>query len=277
MVRGAPPTLDDASFARLRELVYAQSGIALGPGKRQLCQTRLLRRLRALGLDDFRAYLRRLDDPASGEHGELISAITTNVTAFFREPHHFAWLTATALPALARDAARTRLRVWSAGCATGEEPWSLAMVLDEANLPARWDVKVLASDIDPDALAVAEAGVYAGDRLEAVGAARRAQHFVRGTGAGRSRWQIAPRLRERVRFRQLNLFEPWPMRQRFDVIFCRNVVIYFTPADKRRLVARFVEALAPGGHLVLGHSESLLGDLPGLAPAGKTIYRRTTP
>jgi SAM-dependent methyltransferase len=119
------------------------------------------------------------------------------------------------------------------------------MVLDEANLPARWDVKVLASDIDPDALAVAEAGVYAGDRLEAVGAARRAQHFVRGTGDDADRWRIAPRLRERVRFRQLNLFEPWPMRQRFDLIFCRNVVIYFTPEDKRRLVARFAEALAP--------------------------------
>ncbi|MBP8807226.1 MAG: hypothetical protein KBG48_30360 [Kofleriaceae bacterium] len=277
MSASSAPLLDDGTFARLRALVHARTGIALGPGKRQLCQTRLMRRLRVLGLDSFRDYLRHLDDPHSAEHGELVSAITTNVTAFFREPHHFDWMSTTLVPALQREPERTRLRVWSAGCSTGEEPWSLAMVLDEARLPARWDVKVLATDIDADVLAAADAGIYPDERVRPVSAARRSQYFVRGTGDDTDHWRIAPRLRERVRFRRLNLFETWPMRQRFDLIMCRNVIIYFTPEDKRRLVARFAEALVPGGHLVLGHSESLLGDLPGLVPTGKTIYRRRVP
>jgi chemotaxis protein methyltransferase CheR len=268
------PILDDASFARLRALVRSHTGIALGNDKRQLCQTRLVRRLRALGLTSFTAYLARLDDPGSPEHGELVNAITTNVTAFFREPHHFEWLAARALPALAREPARQRLRVWSAGCSSGEEPWSLAMVLDEARLPGRWDVKVLATDIDTQILATAAAGIYPEARLEQVSAARRKRYLVRAQGPDRGAWQIGPTLHERVRFRALNLFAAWPMKQQFDVIFCRNVIIYFDAESRTRLITRFVENLAPGGHLVLGHSESLLGDVRGLTPAGKTIYRK---
>lgn len=271
------PALDDASFARLQQLVRARTGIALGSSKRQLCQTRLIRRLRVLGLPTFQAYLAQLDDPTAAEHDELVNAITTNVTAFFREPHHFDWLAARCLPALAQEPGRSRLRIWSAGCSSGEEPWTIAMVLDEAQLPARWDVKVLATDIDTQILATAEAGVYPEARTDQVSAARRQRYFTPALGAERGQLRIAPNLRARVRFRALNLFDPWPMKQRFDVIFCRNVIIYFDPENKARLIARFADALAPGGHLVLGHSESLLRDVRGLAPAGKTIYRKAGP
>lgn len=264
------PRLDDRSFARLQAVVRERCGIVLGTNKRQLCQTRLLRRLRLLGLRTFAEYLAVLDDPHAREQDELVNAITTNVTSFYREPHHFEWLAQRALPALARERGRTRLRLWSAGCSSGEEPWTLAMTVAEARLPAGWDVKILGTDIDTQVLATAEAGVYPDARLERVSPARRKQHFVRGSGG----WQVAPQLRAMVRFRELNLFDAWPMSQPFDVIFCRNVIIYFDAEAKHRLVQRFTGALLPGGHLVLGHSESLLREVPGLAAAGKTVYQR---
>lgn len=265
--------LDEAGFARVRELVYQHAGIALGDNKRQLCQTRLVRRLRALDLTDFDSYLALLEDPTSDEHGQLVNAITTNVTAFFREPHHFTWL-AGHLSRLARDERRQRLRVWSAGCSSGEEAWSLAMVVDEGHLPARWDVKILASDIDTQILAAAEEGVYSEQRVEAVSERRRKCYFLRGRGDQRGQWRVGQRLRELVRFRRLNLFDAWPMQQPFDLIVCRNVMIYFDHDARSRLVGRYARALAPGGHLVLGHSESLMHEGHGLVPVEKTIYRR---
>ena len=270
----AIPALDRAAFARLREIVRDRTGIHLGDHKRQLCQTRLARRLRALDLATFEDYLAELERTGSGEPAELINAITTNVTAFFREPHHFELLATRILPELARDATRARLRLWSAGCSSGEEPWSLAMVLDEARLPARWDAKILATDIDTDVLARASEGIYADDRLAQLGAGRRERYFSRGTGARSGQWRIAELLRSRVAFRSLNLFDPWPMRRPFDVIFCRNVIIYFDEPSKQRLVRRFVDALAPGGYLFLGHSESLIHGVRGLEPRGHTCYRK---
>jgi chemotaxis protein methyltransferase CheR len=269
----ATPVLAPEVFGRLRRIVREHTGIDLGEHKRLLCQTRLARRLRALGLSRFEDYLRELDRPGSGEHAELVNAITTNVTAFFREPHHFELLASRVLPGLAADPARTRLRLWSAGCSSGEEPWSMAMVLDEARLPARWDVKILATDIDTDVLARARDGVYTADRLAHVGESRRQRYFSRGGGRSGA-WQIAEPLRERVAFRALNLFAAWPMRRPFDVIFCRNVIIYFDEASKQQLVRRFVDALSPGGYLCLGHSESLLHGVDGLQPCGQTSYRK---
>jgi chemotaxis protein methyltransferase CheR len=275
MLAATVPVLTPEVFARLRKIVRERAGIHLGDHKRQLCQTRLGRRLRALDLASFEAYLSELDRPGSTEHGELINAITTNVTAFFREPHHFELLASTVLPGLVDDPGRTRLRLWSAGCSSGEEPWSLAMVLDEARLPARWDVKVLATDIDTDVLARARRGVYPDDRLAQVSDARRARYFSQ-IPAERGRWRIADALADRVAFRTLNLFAAWPMRQPFDVIFCRNVIIYFDEASKQQLVRRFVDALAPGGYLCLGHSESLLHGVHGLEPCGRTSYRKVS-
>lgn len=267
----AAPLLDDRSFARLQAVVRERCGIVLGANKRQLCQTRLLRRLRLLGLRTFAEYLAVLDDPHAREQDELINAITTNVTSFYREPHHFEWLAQRALPALAHERGRTRLRLWSAGCSSGEEPWTLAMTVAEARLPAGWDVKILGTDIDTQVLATAEAGVYADARLDRLSAARRKQHFVRGAGG----WEVAPHLRAMVRFRELNLFDAWPMSQPFDVIFCRNVIIYFDKDTQRSLFTRIAPLQRPGDVLILGHSESLLQVSDAWTLMGKTIYRKS--
>jgi len=270
------PVLAPAVFTQLRAIVRSRTGIHLGDHKRQLCQTRLARRLRALGLATFEAYLAELDRPGSIEHVELVNAITTNVTAFFREPHHFELISGQVLPALAREPGRARLRLWSAGCSSGEEPWSMAMVLDEARLPAWWDVKILATDIDTDVLARARDGVYGDDRLAQLGVARRSRYFAPAGAARPDHWRISDLLRDRVAFRVLNLFDRWPMQRQFDVIFCRNVIIYFDETSRQQLVRRFAEALAPGGYLCLGHSESLFHTVSGLESCGRTSYRKVS-
>jgi chemotaxis protein methyltransferase CheR len=266
--------LTEREFRRVRDLVREHTGIQLGDNKRQLCQTRLVRRLRALGLRSFRDYLAVLEDPDAAEHGELVNAITTNVTSFFREPHHFELLARQVLP---RFIGGGRLRVWSAGCSSGEEPWCLAMVLHEV-LPeaARKDARILATDIDTDVLARAEAGVYADDRVEPVSVVRRQRYLAKGTGANAGNWRIKDELRSSVVFRRLNLMDQaWPMKGPFDVIFCRNVIIYFDADDKQRLLRRYQSLLAPGGYLFLGHSESLVQGVTGLAPCDQTVYRKT--
>ncbi len=260
--------LGTREFRRICELVRERAGIQLGEAKRQLCQTRLMRRLRALGLRDFAEYVALLDDEHSPEHTELLNAITTNVTAFFREPHHFELL-AQLLPGIAKQ--HRRIRVWSAGCSSGEEPWSIAMIVREAlGACTGLDVKILATDIDTNVLAHASAGVYTRDHLEPVGPARRQRFFTPdGTTA-----RVTDDLRSLVTFKQLNLFAAWPMRGPFDVIFCRNVIIYFDTESKARLLRRYHDLLAPDGHLMLGHSESITGGVAGFRLRGRTAYQR---
>jgi chemotaxis protein methyltransferase CheR len=275
---GTPTTglhpLGDREFKRICALIRERAGIELGESKRPMCQTRLIRRLRALGLSDYSEYVALLDDPSSGEHVELVNALTTNVTAFFREPHHFEMLATELLPPLAGRGARIRL--WSAGCSTGEEPWSLAMVVREVlGGRADLDIKILATDIDTQVLAHARAGVYEDDRVTPVAAPRRKRFFARGTGANRGLWRIADELRGLVTFNQLNLFEAWPMRGAFDVISCRNVIIYFDVPNKVKLLRGFHGKLHPGGHLLLGHSESLTAGVDGFVACGRTAYRKT--
>lgn len=275
---GAPGTIDralgDREFRRICALMRERAGIELGESKRLLCQTRLIRRLRALGLSDYTQYVALLDDPNSDEHVELINALTTNVTSFFRETHHFELLAGEVLPPLARQRGR-RIRLWSAGCSTGEEPWSLAMVVDEV-LGGRsdLDVKILATDIDTQVLAKARAGIYADEQVAPVSTARRQRYLARGTGPNRGLWRIRDELRGLVRFNPLNLFEPWPMRGPFDVILCRNVIIYFDVPNKLLLLRGFHDKLAAGGHLLLGHSESMPGEVAGFTSCGRTAYRK---
>ena len=254
--------LGDRDYLRICRLVRTRSGIELGPTKRQLCQTRLLRRLRALGLESFGAYLALLDDDDSPEHGELINAITTNVTGFYREPHHF-----ELLAKLLRAASGPRIRVWSAGCSTGEEPWTMAITVREAlGACTGLDLKILATDIDTHVLERASTGAYSDEQLAAVPKALRLKYFTRG--------RAGDELRSLVTFKPLNLFEPWPMRGAFDVIACRNVIIYFDTDNKARLVRRFHDQLAPGGHLLLGHSESIAVGGAGFQLVGRTAYRK---
>jgi len=266
--------LGDREFKRICGLIRERAGIELTDAKRTLCQTRLIRRLRALGLDGYPEYVKLLDDPGHPEHDELINALTTNVTSFFREMHHFELLATDILPPLVKRGARIRL--WSAGCSTGEEPWSLAMVVREViGDGAAVDVKILATDIDTQVLAHAREGIYADEQVAPVSQARRRRFFLRGAGANLGRWRIADELRGLVTFNRLNLFDPWPMRGSFDVISCRNVIIYFDVPNKTRLVTGYRDKLTPGGYLLLGHSESLPQGVTGFTSRGHTAYRKT--
>ena len=265
----------DAEFKRLREIVYARTGIALSEAKRELVYGRLARRLRKLKLDSFAQYCQLVEAGESAELEELTNAITTNLTSFFREGYHFEHLAAEALPQIeSKRAATRRLRLWSAGCSTGEEPYSLAVVLCEAMARlGNWDVKLLATDIDSKVVATAAEGVYAAERFKGVPAERIKKWFP--PAAGRPGFSAASaELKSLITFKQLNLLDPWPMRGPFDVIFCRNVVIYFDKATQRRLFDRMADLQEPGGWLFIGHSENLLNVTRRYKLVGRTVYRR---
>lgn len=268
-------SLRDPEFRFLSEFVTRHCGITMGDQKRQLLQGRLQRRLRALGLAGFEDYCELLRQDPESELGEFVSAVSTNVTSFFRESHHFDYL-AEQLPKWLAERPGGRLRIWSAGCSTGEEPYTLAMVLAEAiekhHGPA--DALILATDLSPAALATARDGVYAQQRLEGVSEERRRRWFQRGSGAHAGKFRVHPRLQELVRVKPLNLLEAWPMQGKFDLILCRNVVIYFDTPTKQRLFERFDAMLQPHGKLFLGHSESMNGLSDRFALIGRTIYAK---
>jgi chemotaxis protein methyltransferase CheR len=272
------PVLGDDEFQFLRTFVYQHCGIALSEQKHQLVQGRLVRRLRALGLKGFDAYCQLLRTDPDSELGELASAISTNVTAFFREVHHFEALTNEMLPRWLEQKRREgdRLRIWSAGCSSGEEPYSLAMVLAEAleRCGRSIDAKILATDLSPAALAAAQKGVYPIERLEGVSAERRHRWFLRGEGEYAGLACVHPKLRELVTIAPLNLLHDWPMQGPFDAILCRNVVIYFDQPTKQKLFRRFARLLPAGGPLFLGHSESMHGLSDEFELIGRTIYRK---
>jgi len=274
----AGPVLGEADFQFLRTFVYEQCGIALSEQKRQLVQGRLARRLRALGMKNFTDYCNLLRQDPAGEMGELASAISTNVTAFFREMHHFDALINELLPRWLEQKRREgdRLRIWSAGCSSGEEPYSIAMVLAEAleRCGRKVDAKILATDLSPAALAAARKGVYSLERLEGVSDERRRRWFLRGEGEFDGLACVHPKLRELISIAPLNLLHEWPMQGPFDAIFCRNVVIYFDQPTKRTLFHRYAGLLPAGGHLFLGHSESMHGLSDEFELIGRTVYRK---
>jgi chemotaxis protein methyltransferase CheR len=266
-------TLSDAEFSRIRALVREHTGIALSDAKRQLVYGRLSRRLRALRLTTFGAYIKLLESGDPAELEEFTNAVTTNLTSFFREMHHFDYLAREGLPAIvARDAGQRRLRIWCCAASTGEEAYSIAMVLREAQpLLAGWDTKLLATDLDSAVLAAGSAGIYTEDRFAAVSVTRRHAFFEELPGP---RMRAKQDLRSLVTFRQLNLMNPWPMRGPFDAIFCRNVIIYFDKATQRALFERMARMQRPGDLLFLGHSESLYRVSEQYDLIGKTVYRR---
>jgi chemotaxis protein methyltransferase CheR len=273
--------ITDREFQRVRALVFEETGIALNDGKRQLVCARLGKRLRHYGYTTFSEYYEHVleRDPHGEELVRMINAITTNKTDFFREEHHFAFLRTEVLPRLASGAAAgapRRLRIWSAGCSSGEEPYSVALTVLEG-LPRvwGWDVRILASDIDTDMLVQGHAGLYPAERVVSVPAGLRKRYFVRGRGDREGLVRVRPDVRELVTFRRINLRdETWPIRTAFDCIFCRNVIIYFDRHLQQAVVTRLVDRLTPGGYLFLGHSESLLGVRLGLRSLGKTVYQK---
>lgn len=250
-----PFALTDAHFEKVKELLYRTCGIDLKPGKESLVKNRLAKRLRTLGMADFDAYLDYVvQDASRQELGILVDSMTTNKTSFFREMPHYDYLCQQLLPAWKTP--RKQLRFWSAGCSTGEEPYSLAMLLRE-KLPDidAMDVRILATDISYTVLDKARKGTFA-EVQDVPGAF--VQKYFRRTGLnGNTTYQIDNRAGKLVHFAALNLMGLWPMKGPFDVIFCRNVMIYFDRPTRQRLVQRFYELLRPGGHLFIGHSESL--------------------
>lgn len=273
------PALGEGDFQFLRKFVLEHCGISLGDHKRELVQGRLRRRLRTLGLQQFRSYCDLLRRDPQGELGELASAISTNVTSFFREAHHYDLLASELLPRWLDQKRREgdRLRIWSAGCSTGEEPYALAMVLAEAlekHGTSGIDAKILATDLSPRALDAARSGIYALDRLAGISDEFRRRWMLRGSGEYEGLASVQPRLRELVSIQPLNLLHVWPMKGPFDAIFCRNVVIYFDQPTKQQLFRRFAQLLPTGGYLFLGHSESLHGINDEFELVGRTVYRK---
>jgi len=266
------PDLSDAQFGRICRLLFDQCGISLRPGKEALVRSRLGRRLNRLGLDSFDRYMELVESGESGDElRAMVDALTTNKTSFFREAEHFHYLMTHLLPRLCAD--DRPLRFWSAGCSTGEEPYTLAIVLREA-IP-QWeqhDCRILATDISDRVLEEARRGVYAPDRLENVPAEYLTRYFHGAAGGKAPAYEVREKLRSVVRFARLNLMDPWPMKGPFDAIFCRNVMIYFELATRQELVRRFARLLAPGGHLFVGHSESLTQSFPEIGYVQPAVY-----
>ncbi|MCP4449240.1 MAG: protein-glutamate O-methyltransferase CheR [Myxococcales bacterium] len=261
-----------AHFRHLSELVTREIGIQLPDHKERLVYGRLVRRLRELQLSDFEDYIKILEDPSSGEMGEFVNAVTTNVTSFFREPHQWKALRETLLPEIVANKSEKRLRIWSAGCSTGQEPYSIMMCLGEF-FDQSWDIRLLATDLDTKVIATAESAVYREEAVENFTQTEKRRWLLRGTGEQSGMVLVRPELRENITFRQLNLLKPWPFDGPFDIIFCRNVMIYFDKELMFNLVARFEQRLRPGGLLLIGHSESLLGGDFHLGAVAKNTYQ----
>ena len=257
-------------FERVRRLIYARAGIALAESKYDMVYSRLARRLRALGLEAVGKYLDRLEQSGEAEWQEFTNALTTNLTAFFREPHHFETLRQH-LMLLPRS--RT-VQIWCAAASTGEEAWSLAMTAVE-HYGAAPPVRILATDVDTEVLATAEAGIYPLERVRSLSRARLHRFFRRGVGAQEGLCRVNDALRSLVTFRPVNLLDDhWPVRGPLDAIFCRNVMIYFDKPTQRRILEKFLPLLQPDGLMFAGHSESFLHAADLFRPCGRTVYRR---
>lgn len=264
-------------FERVQRLIHRRAGINLNDSKQNMVYSRLTRRLRVLGLDSFDQYLLRLETDAAfmaAEAQEFVNALTTNLTAFFREPHHFPMLAEF----LQAQAAQPGLRLWCAAASTGEEPYSMAMTMIEA-LGAGTPARLLATDIDTRVLAVAQQGIYRLDGLGGCGEQRLRRFFLRGTGANEGKARVKPQLQRLVEFAPLNLLEPvWHAQERFapqlDGVFIRNVMIYFDRPTQRRLLQRLAGVIRPGGLLFIGHSETFTEHREQFALRGKTVYER---
>jgi chemotaxis protein methyltransferase CheR len=236
---------------------------------------RLMRRTRDLKITSFSEYCRLIGSEGNQELPNFINAITTNLTSFYRESHHFDYLKDQFIPQHLRDlSSGNRLRIWSSACSTGEEPYSLAITVRQAmkNYLQQWDVKILATDLDTEVLETARQGVYKEDRIKDIPVDIQKRWFNKGSNGQSGMVKVKQELQALITFKQLNLLNDWPMRGPFDVILCRNVLIYFDKQTQLELLGRFVELLRPGGVIMLGHSESIAKSFSNLQPKGKTIY-----
>lgn len=278
---GGAAALSEKDFRRLSEFIYTECGIKMPPSKKTMLEARLQKRLRFLGLRCFGSYCDYVFSPEGLEREmiHMIDLVTTNKTDFFREPAHFDYLTRTALPQLLRTEGAglgKKLMVWSAGCSTGEEPYTLAVVLSEfAEQHRGFGFSILATDISTRVLEKARRGIYEQDRIGPVPPALLHKYFLRSKDRSRGLVRVIPELRETVRFQRLNFMdEDFGFREQLDIIFCRNVIIYFDRPTQERLLNRFCRHLAPDGYLFMGHSETLNGLEVPLVSVAPTVYRR---
>jgi chemotaxis protein methyltransferase CheR len=255
-------------FERVRGLIYKRAGISLADSKQEMVYSRLARRLRATGIDSFAKYLDDLEAGRLGDEWEsFTNALTTNLTSFFREAHHF--------PLLAEHIKNKRepLTIWCSASSTGEEPYSIAMTVCEAFNTLTPNCQIIATDIDTNVLAHAANGVYTMDRLDKMLPERQRRFFLKGKGDREGQARVRPELRNMITFKQLNLLaDSWPISGQFDVIFCRNVMIYFDKATQRKILSRFVPLMKPDALLFAGHSENFLYVSESLKLRGKTVY-----
>lgn len=269
--------LSQRDFEFICKFVYENTGIVLNESKREMVYRRLTRITRDRKLSSFNEYCQLLKSKPEQERDYFVNAITTNLTSFFRENHHFEFLGKKEFPALLQQNNNSkRIRIWSSACSTGEEPYSIAITVHEhlKHILSHWDVKILATDIDSNVVETAKAGVYNINRVEDVPRDIEKRYFVNGTGANQNKVKVQPKLQELITFKQLNLMHEWPMKGVFDIIFCRNVIIYFDKQTQEDLFARYYEQLKPGGLLLLGHSESLGRFQKYFENVGRTIFRK---
>lgn len=249
--------LSHAQFEEVRQIVYQKCGINLTPGKEELVKSRLTKRLQVLALNNFAEYLQFVKQDTSGtELAQMLDVLTTNKTYFYRESAHFDYLCQEILPHLRQP----KLRIWSAGCSSGEEPYTIALLLREhlKNID-QYDVRILATDLSMRVLETAQKAIYSADTLSELPPTLLQKYFTLAPGAAGRTYCVNDNVRKLVKFARLNLLAEWPMKGPFDVIFCRNVMIYFDLVTRQRLVQRYWQLLAPGGRLFIGHSESLNG------------------
>ncbi|WAC63821.1 chemotaxis protein CheR [Pseudoxanthomonas sp. SL93] len=262
---------DDRDFRRVCELIRERAGIALADGKRDMVYGRLSRRLRALGLRSFKDYLDQLERDGGDEWQAFTNALTTNLTSFFREPHHFERLREE----LGRRVHDGPLKLWSCASSTGEEPYSIAITACEAYGTMAPPIRILATDVDTQVLATGERGVYPIERIASLDDALKRRYFQRGSGPNEGFCRIHPALRQLIDFRPLNLLAPrYDVAGPFTAVFCRNVMIYFDKPTQRGILTRLVPHLADDGMLYTGHSENYLHAADIIQPCGRTLYRR---
>jgi chemotaxis protein methyltransferase CheR len=273
---GTMTIMSQADFMKLKEFIYTESGIKITDVKKTMLEARLQKRLRGLGLQSFSQYCFYLFSPEGieDELSHMIDQVTTNKTDFFREPAHFNYLTSRALPELARS--KKRAMIWSAGCSSGEEPYTLAMVITEyINGRQGLDFLILATDISTRVLEKAKHAIYEHEKIDTIPPVLQRKYLLRSKDREKDLYRVVPALRKHVQFRRLNFMNnDFGFREEVDIIFCRNVIIYFDKSTQERLLNKFCNCLSPDGYLFLGHSETLLGmDVP-LVQVAPTVYRR---
>ena len=272
--------LTPREFKKFREIIHQKTGINLGDQKRDLVLSRLTKRLRILNIKTFEEYYQYISqDRNSQEITAMINRITTNVTSFFRENHHFQVLRDIVLPRLIEKgtaSGKRKVRIWSAGCSTGQEPYSIAMTLaDFFRGHVGWDIKILATDLDTEVLSTGERGVYSNDSLSKVPQEQLRRFFKKGTGENKEFFQAIQQIRNMILFRQLNLTsEKFPLRGPLDAIFCRNVIIYFDSQTKTKLIGKYSQLLGNDGYLFMGHSESLIAMKEKFNYIHNTVYQK---